>query len=141
MSLIQLVYISSAVRFMSDEELAELLRVSRENNARLDITGLLLYNDGNLIQALEGPEEAVLKLYEKICQDRRHVGVMTLVKEPIKTRLFPEWSMGFQNVKQMEAAELPGFSSFLTQSFTPENFRQNPSRVTVLLTTFKKMMR
>lgn len=141
MSMIQLVYVSSAVRFMNDEELTELLRISRENNARLDITGLLLYKDGNFIQALEGPEEVVLPLYDKICRDRRHTGVMTLVKEPIKTRLFPEWSMGFQNVNQMEAAELPGFNAFLTESFTPENFRQNPSRVTVLLTTFKKMMR
>lgn len=141
MSLIQLVYVSSAVRFMSDEELAELLRVSRENNARLDITGLLLYKDGNFIQALEGPEEAVLQLYDKISRDPRHVGVMTLVKEPVKNRLFPEWSMGFQNVNKMEASELPGFSAFLIESFTPENFRQNPSRVTVLLTTFKKMIR
>jgi hypothetical protein len=141
MSLIQLVYVSSAVRFMSDEELAELLRISRENNARLDITGLLLYKDGNFIQALEGPEEAVMPLYEKIARDPRHTGVMTLVKERIKARLFPEWSMGFQNVNKMDEAELPGFSAFLTESFTPENFRQNPSRVTVLLTTFKKMMR
>lgn len=41
------VYVSSSVNLMSREELVKLLTISRENNARLGITGLLLYKDGN----------------------------------------------------------------------------------------------
>ncbi len=138
--LLQLVYVSSATKLLTEEELAELLQAAREKNARLDITGLLLYNDGNFIQALEGPKEAVLKLYETISQDHRHSGVMTLTTQPVAERLFPDWSMGFQNVRTLDAANLPGFSAFLDESFAPENFQKNPGRVTTLLLTFKKMM-
>jgi hypothetical protein len=138
--LLQLVYVSSATKLLTEEEMAELLRAAREKNARLGITGLLLYNDGNFIQVLEGPKEAVLKLYETINADPRHKGVTTLTSQAVTERLFPDWSMGFQNVRKLDAANLPGFSAFLDESFAPENFQENPSRVATLLLTFKKMM-
>lgn len=139
--MIQLIYSSSAVDLISDQELKKILQVARERNARDNITGLLLYKSGNFIQALEGPEEAVLKLYEKIQQDPRHTSIMTLVKEPIQARQFPDWSMGFQNVEKLDATELPGFSTFLNESFTPEALQQKPSRALVLLQTFKNFIR
>ena len=52
MSLYCLVYISLAIRKMSDAELSELLATCRKNNRKLEVTGLLLYRDGFFIQAL-----------------------------------------------------------------------------------------
>ncbi len=60
-----LTYVSSAVRPFAEDELADLLAVSRQNNARLGITGMLLYKDGNFMQVLEGEEAEVRTLYEK----------------------------------------------------------------------------
>jgi hypothetical protein len=40
------------------------LEQSRENNLRLDVTGMLLYKGGNFMQMLEGEKDAVLGLYE-----------------------------------------------------------------------------
>ncbi len=54
-----LVYVSSAVRPFSRVDLDDLLATSRANNARVGITGMLLYKDGNFMQVLEGDEEAV----------------------------------------------------------------------------------
>ena len=57
-----LVYVSSAVRPFSKSELVELLNVTRDNNSRLGVTGMLLYRDGNFMQVLEGGEPVVRAL-------------------------------------------------------------------------------
>ena len=50
---------------MSSEELAEILRIARENNAAHDISGMLVYHGGSFLQVLEGPEGAVNSLYRE----------------------------------------------------------------------------
>jgi hypothetical protein len=139
--MISLLYVSSASRLLTETELVELLRVSRENNQRDDITGMLLYKGGNFMQVIEGPEEAVRKLYDKILRDSRHSGIMTLLEEQIQDRSFPNWSMGFQNLDKFSPEELEGFTPFLNEKFTSETFQKNPNRAYVMLETFKKHMR
>jgi hypothetical protein len=46
--LIHLIYSSAARQAFSDEDLIELLTRARAKNARLGITGMLLYTDGSL---------------------------------------------------------------------------------------------
>jgi hypothetical protein len=55
-----LVYVSAAVTWFSEAELRALLTGARFRNENADITGMLLYKDGNFMQALEGSEAAVL---------------------------------------------------------------------------------
>ncbi len=138
--LISLIYASSANKMFSEAELVELLKISRENNKRLDITGMLLYKDGNFIQVIEGPEEAVNQLYQKILGDPRHTNIMMLGKQPIPERQFASWAMGFRNIDKLTAAELEGFSSFMDADFTPASFKDNPIRAYVMLLNFKKYM-
>ncbi|CAN5591030.1 MAG: BLUF domain-containing protein [Actinomycetota bacterium] len=139
-SLFSLTYVSSAVRPFSREELDELLAVSRENNARLGITGMLLYKDGNFMQVLEGDEGEVRALYGKISSDPRHGGEMTLHKSHSDGRSFPDWTMGFQNLDSPEARSSPGYSEFLNSPLTGQEFSNNPSRSQKLLLTFKRSM-
>ena len=89
-----LVYVSSAHREMSQQELAELLNISRRNNAALGVTGLLLYVSGNFIQALEGDELAIDGLYRKIAANPRHRMVTTVIRMPTETRSFPHLGYG-----------------------------------------------
>lgn len=77
----------------SYNELAELLRVSRDNNAKLGVTGVLCYADGVFLQALEGDRDVVNRLYGKIERDRRHADCQILVCMPSDHRRFPDWSM------------------------------------------------
>ena len=49
--MIAIVYISSAVQPLSDADLEALLAQSREKNGRLKVTGILLYKDGDIMQA------------------------------------------------------------------------------------------
>ena len=105
-----LVYGSTASRRFSDDELFEMLVHWRETNARLGITGLLLYKEGAFIQALEGDEQTVRAMYAAIREDTRHCQVFTIQAMPIPKRQFPDWSMGFKNLHHLEAPAIPGYN-------------------------------
>ena len=134
MPLVSLVYVSLASHEMTDEELQSLLAVARETNARLGISGMLLYRDGYFIQALEGEEAAVDKLFDKISHDPRHKSVLVVTKTPIQERSFEQWSMGFNKV---DAQELSGFTDFLDKPFEHSYFEQHPTRAVALLEQFR----
>ncbi|MBM4201884.1 MAG: BLUF domain-containing protein [Gammaproteobacteria bacterium] len=93
-----LVYVSAAVERFADDELEELLTRARHKNARLGVTGLLLYFDGNFMQYLEGAPVTVRTLFEEISRDRRHHRIMTIVDEPVAGREFGAWAMAYRAV-------------------------------------------
>ena len=107
--LIEIVYASAATVPFSPEDLTELLEKAREKNEAVDVSGVLLFHDGSFLQVLEGPEDAVQEIFERVDQDERHDEVIILRRGPIETRSFGEWTMGFVNVTQ----ELEGFTDFL----------------------------
>jgi hypothetical protein len=139
--MLSLIYVSSSIKQLSDAELLDILKVSRENNSTQDITGLLLYKGGNFMQALEGPEEAVRALYEKIKQDPRHKDVSIISSEQIQARQFPAWEMAFQNLDAASVRNEPGYSQFLHDEFTAEVYRKNPLRAYIMLLTFRDNVR
>jgi hypothetical protein len=94
----RIIYLSSGIKIFSDEEINDLLKVSRNNNEKNGITGLLLYSDGNFMQILEGEKEAIENTYKKIANDIRHRNIILVVNEPIKKRNFKDWKMGFSIV-------------------------------------------
>ena len=85
-------YLSSASHEMTLDELEEILAVSRRNNSELGVTGMLLYCDGTIIQYLEGPEEMVNLLRDRIRLDPRHKGLIKLSEGPVDGRLFGDWA-------------------------------------------------
>jgi hypothetical protein len=136
-----LVYVSSATLPFSMAELLDLLARCRENNARLGVTGMLLYKDGNFMQALEGEETTVRALYARIARDPRHRNALLLLQGHREDRQFPEWTMGFRDLGSAEAVATPGYSEFLNAPLTGEEFAADPSRAQKLLLTFKRSMR
>ena len=66
--LYQIIY-ATATRPIEEDELLGMLKRSREKNARLGITGMLLHCDGSFIQALEGPKAQVMDLISVIRKD------------------------------------------------------------------------
>ncbi len=136
--MLSLVYISSATTELSDEELVHLLQQSRDKNAKLDITGMLLYKDGNFMQAIEGPDHAVRELFETICADDRHRGVIQLLEQAIGEREFPGWSMAFQNLRDRSLRKLPGYSEFMNEALDSKAFQTDPSQARRLLQVFRR---
>ena len=101
----QLVYVSSAVHPLSDEELLQILRVSRRNNKAVGITGALLHWDGNIMHVLEGPTDVVDAVYARVRRDPRHHGVITLLEKAVEERCFADWSIGFLHPEDLDEAD------------------------------------
>ncbi len=87
-----------------DGTIRSILDASRVNNARVDVTGALMFNAGCFAQVLEGPSAAVEATFERIQQDERHGEVSLLAYDSVKARLFTEWSMAYVGASKAEAA-------------------------------------
>ena len=133
-----LVYSSIAVKPLSGSELLDLLEQSRDKNLRLEVTGLLLYKEGSFMQALEGDEEVVRALYATIRKDRRHHHVLTLLATPVAARQFPDWSMGFKNLGDVQAEAVPGYNPNPVFPQLDEELAWRASIAMGLLATFKQ---
>lgn len=110
--LVHVIYASAATIEFDDAALTALLKQARENNARLGVTGMLLYTGGDFIQVLEGAQDVVDKLYEYIGRDKRHNRITKIIRESITERAFGEWTMGFAQPTREELADLDGRNDF-----------------------------
>lgn len=135
--MLSLIYVSSAVQPFSDDDLVALLQHAREKNTRLSVTGMLLYKDGNFMQALEGSED-VRKLFQTIADDDRHRQVIRLLERTIEHRQFPDWSMAFRNLNQPDLRDTPGYNEFLNQPLNSSGFHKNPDHAHRLLEVFRR---
>lgn len=138
--MISLIYISSSVKSLTDTELLEILQTSRKNNKSKDITGMLLYKGGNFMQVLEGPDETVDSLFEKVKMDPRHKDVILLSREQTRLRHFAKWEMGFLNLDNSAIKNEIGYSKFLQDEFTASLYRDNPLRAYDMLLSFRDNM-
>jgi hypothetical protein len=136
----QLVYASSALQPFTERELLDLLQKARQKNTKLGVTGMLLYKDGNFLQTLEGEQQVVTELVKTIELDPRHKGVLVLLRRTSEQRDFPDWSMGFRDLANQDAANLPGYSGFMNTPLIGAEFSQDPNRCMKLLLLFKKNM-
>lgn len=93
MQLYRLIYVSERAEVFDWNDIKEVMLKSSDNNARLEITGLLVLSDRTFLQTLEGPSLELNALYEKIVQDTRHRRPRLLSFTPIAERQFQSWSM------------------------------------------------
>ena len=109
----RVIYSSRAVFDFNQDELVELLRISRANNSDVEVSGMLLYCAQSFLQMLEGQDEAVDATFARIESDDRHSDVRLLMNVQVSERAFPDWSMGFEQLDDDDLAES-------LQGYTPE---------------------
>jgi hypothetical protein len=135
-----LTYVSSAVVPFTTQALRDLLSQCCKHNERDGITGMLLYKDGNFMQVLEGEESMVRSAHLRIHSDPRHRGLITMLKDPIAERQFPQSPMGFRDLSANARASSDGYGDFLNTPLPDYPRDAPPSRVMRLLWTFKESM-
>lgn len=130
----QLLYASNTQRYADQAFLEDILSVSRRNNVRSGITGMLLYLEGGFMQVLEGEDAAVTQTYTRICRDKRHWNTTVLLDREAP-RAFAEWSMGF------EKPEIIGEGMFaLTRDAIDGKLKPGaPAEIMALLKTFYRI--
>lgn len=93
-----IVYFSSSISLFQEADLVSLLQQSRPYNATAGITGILLINQGSIVQVLEGNRNLIEALYKRIEADQRHTDLIKVVDGPIQERSFAGWSMGCKSI-------------------------------------------
>ena len=127
---------------MDESELEQLLTYSRETNLRNDITGILLYHDGNFLQLLEGPQRQVQETIQRIQRDTRHKGIIPLLTRSYPKRSFEGWSMGYVRCTESKFnPTLPGFSVLLEKD-SIQDFEMDhiPSPIRDLIRSFHRIV-
>ncbi len=122
---------------MDQEDLLKLLGQARKKNQQLNVTGLLLYHKKEFMQLIEGEKDDILKLWKSIRADKRHFSATAIYEGPISERGFSEWRMAFQNIDNIDAFRLKGFSDFLSNGFTSDFVFERPSTTRNLMTIIK----
>jgi uncharacterized membrane protein (DUF373 family) len=137
-TMIQILYISVATDPMSSEELVRLLQQCRESNASKGVTGMLLYGNATFLQVLEGDEEVIEELLEKIRRDPRHRDLQVLYRKKIEQRQYSDWSMGFKRISNKELAQVEGLRYFNENDFNSSYLTEHNDVVLSLMDHFRK---
>lgn len=88
----RLIYKSKSTNF--DQEIfSDILVKSIENNIGNNITGMLLKLDNDWLQVLEGENDELNLVYQKISLDDRHSDIRIISFSAIDQRAFSNWSM------------------------------------------------
>ncbi len=93
--LVELSYLSEAVSDMSFLGLMRLLESARAFNQKHGVTGILLYDNQQFGQVIEGERANVMKVWKRIQEDKRHHRVELLEIREISERSFPDWLLRF----------------------------------------------
>jgi hypothetical protein len=88
-----LAYRSRAIAAPTDRELDLLLSHAQSRNRAELLSGLLIYDQGSYFQWLEGPQEALQRVWSSIQRDPRHRDVQVLREETMPKRFFGDWDM------------------------------------------------
>lgn len=97
-NLYRLVYTSARLKNCSEEDIEQILEISRRNNAKINVTGILIHTKDRFLQVLEGDKDVVTSLYHKIEKDDRHGGSIMRFCEPVDQRYFSGWDMAGKKV-------------------------------------------
>lgn len=111
--LYRLVYTSRNLLQEGETALAvpQILAASQANNARIAVTGALMFNGGAFAQVLEGPRAGVEETFERIQRDARHGDVTVLQCGPVQERAFSNWSMAFVGQSEQGRRTWEGLAS------------------------------
>lgn len=91
----RIIYVSTAEGEIEDDQLFDILTVARDRNARLGVTGILIFGGDVFTQILEGPEDALEEVYRSICADPRHRDIRTVEDVKDIEPHFNDWTMAF----------------------------------------------
>lgn len=135
----RIIYCSQATSDMTPDELVALLDLSRRNNERVGLSGMLLYCSQSFLQVLEGDPAEIDTTYARIFADDRHINLRLLLDAEVPRPLFPNWTMGFDHVDDEELSEeLDGFTPATTYPLVNPDLITNAGVAQTLLTLYAK---
>lgn len=132
--MIQVLYSSKTKSDFTMNEINQILEISRKNNFKNNVTGILLYRNGEFLQLLEGDAINVHYTLKKIMDDQRHRDINIFYENEIQRKLFSNWSMAFKTEFDFN----PEIDNRLNELKSAPNISGNLSLVAFLNSFFYK---
>lgn len=132
-----LVYHSQAIEPFSEVELLYLLAAARSRNRSEGLTGLLVYDEGQFFQWIEGPPLSLQRVWHSIQKDPRHQSLRVITDAEIPIRLFSQWHMQFAHRGGAAALHIDGLVEASPDVL--EALHQNPDRAPEILAEFSSL--
>lgn len=100
-----IVYVSSASEKLTEAEIHEILDYSKDWNNQHDITGILLFSEGNFLQVIEGEQTVLQNLFSNIKSDTRHKNMIKIFEKEIHREAYDGYDSEFlsENTKHQSA--------------------------------------
>ncbi len=86
-------YRSKAIAPLSEVQLHDLLVTSQVNNRKSGLTGLLIYDEGQFFQWIEGEPDRLATMWDAIQRDQRHTNIELIGRQAVPLRFFGDWDM------------------------------------------------
>ncbi len=132
MSLKTVTYTSLASLDLTASDLIEIHQTARRLNALDGITGLLIFNGSRFLQIVEGAEDAIDDLLDRLRRDDRHSALEIRDSRFVDDRAFPDWSMEMAQVSALYLRASEEIAAFLPPDV--------PAEVTALIQRMAKSM-
>ncbi len=122
-----LIYVSTSAKLLNNDDLGQILLERRKNYNSRGITGMMLYSNGTIFQALEGEAENLDELFEQMHHDDTQKSIVKLKAGKAKSRTFTDWKMGFKVSCTDMMTEVAGFVDPLKHDFLDVYNHQHPA--------------
>lgn len=91
-------YVSTSADNNLEEDISDIFKKTSQFNNDENITGFLIYSDGNFLQFLEGEKENITNLYSRIEKDTRHKNVIKFIEKPVSGQYHDGYICDFKTV-------------------------------------------
>lgn len=127
-NLIRLIYASKSTHPAEDNyggiqvDVGRILMQARKHNPTQQIGGVLYFSNNYFFQCLEGGQDVVNELYNKIAEDPRHENVQSLSVKRVNERYFSNWSMKYVALEESvnNLLKQHGYKTFQPYDFNDE---------------------
>lgn len=125
-------YVSTANKDLQEQGVKEIMEKANKFNKLQGITGILLYNERNFFQLIEGEKKAIQDLFRKISEDSRHQDIIQFLENHISRPPFDGYLTDFiSDDKKYDRSKLEHYLHYI-EVLNPES-RKAVKRVMELM--------
>lgn len=113
-------YVSAASQPFTVEEMTTIKQEIQSDCSSKNISGILIYAEGNVLCFIEGPKDIVLNQYNQVLRDTRHKNLVKLFSGPILSRYFEDFGLALKFEGNRVFASLDDFNTIERQVYLDE---------------------
>lgn len=99
MTLHAFAYVSDAVEGIGAADIDRILAAASSFNRVAGVTGVLMFDGRRFLQYLEGPDDGVASVAQRVINARSHGQIRELARGEVATRHFPRWTMASARIE------------------------------------------